>query len=1030
MSNHFQIYFKALQAHSINEITEHSHRSSLQQLIQSVAYPPIQVLHEPKRVGKFGAPDFKITHTESIIGYIENKKIEENLDNTLKSEQIKKYQVLSDNILLTNYIEWIWLKNGNVQQREALCFQTDIEDKRKKLNSDKALAVEKLIKSFLSQAPKAISSAKKLAEALAKRAKMLKEILHDILEIQKEEEKHQGRLYQLFETFQNFVFQELTIEEFADTFAQNLVYGLFLAKLNADKKLINLYNAKKYIPLSFSLIRELVNFLDELDNEDYLSAKWIVEEVLTIMNNLDLEAIKNSLSFTKEEKDVDNDNIIIKDPYVYFYEDFLAAYDKKLRKSKGVYYTPPPVVNFMVRTINDILKKSFKIKDGLADRKSVTLLDFATGTGTFLIEVLQQIFEQLPKDSGKKDLLIKEHILKNIFGFEYLLAPYTITHLKLSQFLRDNGYELQGQERLQIFLTNTLSPIDLQQKIPLLPALTEESKQAQKIKDRPILVITGNPPYSKKSKNNDPWIVNLVNNYKYIDGVKSRERQNWFRDDYIKFIRFAQHKMDEVDEGIVAIITNHTFLLNVTMPGMRQSLLQSFNQIYIVNLNGSDRLEANLPENYSKDENVFDQIQQGVAISFFIKRKGLKRAVYYTDFWGSRKEKYLRCLDTNIESIDWIELEPKSPDYYFIPRDETHKKQYETFYSVADIFKVYSLPLMTGRNPVTIRFTKNEIKRVLKVFTENDEEEIRETLSCGNDSRDWKVANAKADIISTKASEDYIKEITWRPFDTRFTYYTGKSKGFHASPSVNVCKHMLYKNIGLLLPRQISKIAFRHVFCTRLIPEMCGISSATKEQNQLFPLYIYSNSSSDIKREENFTENFRKFIDEKYGEKISPEQIFGYIYAVLHSPTYRSKYSEFLGDKFARIPFTDDKKLFLQISKLGTKLTEVHLLETATDSDIGNFIGRGSYLVDNVKFIEKENQEKIIINSIQYFDNTPKNVWEFQIGGYMVIKKFLTARKSRKLSLDEVEKMTSIINAIAFTLEQIEKIDNITKSWI
>ncbi len=1030
MSNHFQTYFKALQAHSIDEITEHSHRSSLQQLIQSVADSSIRVLHEPKRTGKFGAPDFKITHTESIVGYIENKKIEENLDNTLKSEQIKKYQALSDNILLTNYIEWIWLKNGNVQQREALCFQTDIEDKRKKLNPEKVLVVEKLIKSFLSQAPKAISSTKKLAEALAKRAKMLKEILLDVLEIQKEEENRQGLLYQLFETFQSFVFQELTIEEFADTFAQNLVYGLFLAKLNANKNSINLYNAKKYIPSSFSLIRELVNFLDELDNEDYLSAKWIVEEVLTIMNNLDLKAIKNSLSFAKGEKDVDNDNIIIKDPYVYFYEDFLAAYDKKLRKAKGVYYTPPPVVNFMVRTINDILKNTFKIKNGLANRKSVTLLDFATGTGTFLIEVLQQIFEQLGKNSGKKDLLIKEHILKNIFGFEYLLAPYTITHLKLSQFLRDNGYELEGQERLQIFLTNTLAPIDLQQKIPLLPALTEESKQAQKIKDRPILVITGNPPYSRKSKNNDPWIVNLVNSYNYVDGRKSQERQNWYRDDYIKFIRFAQHKMDEVNEGVVAIITNHTFLLNVTMPGIRQSLLESFNQIYIVNLNGSSRLEADIPKDYNKDENVFDQIQQGVAISFFIKRKGLKRALYYTDFWGSRKDKYLRCLDANIQSIDWVELKPKSPDYYFIPRDETHQAHYETFYSIKDIFKVYSLPLMTGRNPVTTRLTKNELKDVLKIFTENDEEKIRELLSCGKDSRDWKISNAKRDIISTKASEDYIREIAWRLFDTRFTYYTGKSRGFHASPSVNVCKHMLYNNIGLLLPRQISKSTFRHVFCTRLIPEMCAISSATKEQNQLFPLYTYSITESGTNREENFTKDFRAFIDKKYRKKINSEQIFGYIYAILHSPTYRSKYNELLGDKHARIAFTDNRKLFLQISKLGTELIKVHLLETSVDFDIGNFIGKGSYIIENVKFIETDNQGKVAINQTQYFDNVSREIWEFQIGGHNAINIFLSARKSRQFNLDEVEKVTAIINAIAFTLQQIKKIDNITKSWI
>jgi hypothetical protein len=469
----FENYFKSLQSQKISEITEHSHRPALKELVESLVGSNVKVLHEPKREGKFGSPDFKITRTESIIGYIENKKIEENLDKTLKSDQIKKYQALSDNLLITNYIDWIWIKGGEIQKRETLCYITDIESKKAKLDETKADAVEKLIKGFLSQAPKEIADAKKLAEELAIRAKLLKDFLLDELK-QQQEEKTDGRLFQLYETFRSFVFHELTISEFADAFAQNLVYGLFLARLNADTQIVNLYNAKKFIPISFELIKELVNFLDELDNEEYRETRWIVEEVLTIMNNLDLRAIQDSLSFTKRRKDVNN--FTIKDPYVYFYENFLAAYDKKLRAAKGVYYTPPSVVNFIVRAIDDILKGTFKIKEGLGDKNKVTVLDFATGTGTFLVEMLQQIFEKLPKDSGKKNLVIKEHVLKNIFGFEYLIAPYTIAHLKLSQFLKDNGYELKAKERLQIYLTNTLEPIPAQVKIPLLPALTEESK--------------------------------------------------------------------------------------------------------------------------------------------------------------------------------------------------------------------------------------------------------------------------------------------------------------------------------------------------------------------------------------------------------------------------------------------------------------------------------------------------------------------------------------------------------------------------
>lgn len=1029
----FEKYYKALQAHRVDEITEHSHRTNLQQLLENLADTKIKVLHEPKREGKFGSPDFKITHTESIIGYIENKKIEENLDKILKSDQIKKYQALSDNILLTNYIDWIWIKEGKIQQRETLCFLTDIEDKRKKLDATRVAAVEKLIKSFFSQAPKEIADAKKLAEALAIRAKLLKDFMLD--ELQRQGKEHnEGRLYQLFETFRSFVFYELTIEEFADAFAQNLAYGLFLAKLNADTQSVNLYNAKKFIPSSFELIRELVNFLDELDNDEYRETRWIVEEVLTIMNNLDLPAIHESLSFTKKKKNKDTDDITIKDPYVYFYEDFLASYDKKLRKSKGVYYTPPPVVNFIVRSIDDILKRSFKIKEGLADRSKVTLLDFATGTGTFLVEVLQQIFENLPKDSGKKDLLIKEHVLKNIFGFEYLIAPYTIAHLKLSQFLKDNDYELKSKERLQIFLTNTLAPIDTQHKIPLLPALTEESKQAQDVKDKPILVITGNPPYSKKSKNNDPWIVNLVDSYKIVDGKRSKEKQSWFRDDYIKFIRFAQDKMDKVDEGIVGVITNHSFLNNITMPGMRQSLLKSFDQIYIVNLNGSAKQEGKLPDGIIKDENVFD-IEQGVSISFFIKRKGLSKKVFYTDFWGTRKDKYLTCLEEGINSIQWIDLEPNSPDYYFIPKSDKHKDEYNQFYSVTDIFKLYSLPLMTGNDRLTIHFSKQTLEKTLKTFTEKSVDQIKAEFKIEKDTSNWTVQKAKTDVVSTKSNRLYQRNILYRPFDERLTYYNGNNNGFHSRPQFKVCKNMLFENIGLLLPRQISKNEFRHVLCTRLIPEMCAISTATKEQNQLFPLYLYpeatlANTKQKVTREENFTTDFRNFLDKKYGKGISPEQVLGYIYAILHSKTYRTKYSEFLKDKFARIPFAKDKKQFNKISKLGTELIDVHLLESEVDKGLGDFIGKGSNTIETIKFSEEKRVGKLHINKSQYFNNVAKEIWEFQIGGYNVIDKFLKERKTRELTIDEVEKVTSIINAIAFTIDQMKKIDEQTKSWI
>lgn len=373
------------------------------------------MLHEPRREGKFGSPDFKITDATRIAGYVENKKVGENLDQILRSGQIKKYLELTDNLLLTNYLEWIWLRQGKVCQRETLAYATGLENHRAHLDPAKIVAVEKLLRGFLSQAPQQIGNAKVLAAALALRAKLLHDFLLDELRRQDEADT-EGKLFQLFETFRQHVFHELTLNEFADAFAQNLVYGLFLAKLNADAKPVSLYNAKSFISTSFELIRELVSFLDELDRDEYRETKWIVEETLAILNSLDLPELQKSLSFSGRRRDADD--LPVKDPYVYFYEDFLAAYDKKLRKAKGVYYTPPPVVAFIVRAVDDLLQNSFGIAEGLGDSRRVTLLDFATGTGTFLLEVFQRILGKLPPGQGKTKAVVKEHLLKNIFGFE------------------------------------------------------------------------------------------------------------------------------------------------------------------------------------------------------------------------------------------------------------------------------------------------------------------------------------------------------------------------------------------------------------------------------------------------------------------------------------------------------------------------------------------------------------------------------------------------------------------------------------
>ncbi len=1009
----FERYFKSLQSQKISDITEHSHRSALKQLVESLVDAKVKVLHEPKREGKFGSPDFKITHTESIIGYIENKKIEENLDKTIKSAQIKKYQALSDNILITNYIDWIWIKEGKIQKRETLCLLTDIENKKTKLDKVKVAAVEKLIKSFLSQAPKEIADAKKLAEELAIRAKLLKDFLLDELKRQ-QEENTDGRLFQLYETFRNFIFHELTISEFSDAFAQNLVNGLFLAKLNADVQTVNLYNAKKFIPTSFELIKELVNFLDELDNEEYRETRWIVEEVLTIMNNLDLRAIQDSLSFTKRRKDANN--FTIKDPYVYFYENFLAAYDKKLRAAKGVYYTPPPVVNFIVRAINDILKDTFKIKEGLGDKNKVTVLDFATGTGTFLVEMLQQIFEKLPKDSGKKDLIIKEHVLKNIFGFEYLIAPYTIAHLKLSQFLKDNGYELKAKERLQVYLTNTLEPIPAQIKIPLLPALTEESKQAQEVKDKPILVITGNPPYSIHSSNKGTWIGNLLSDYK----KDLNERKINLDDDYIKFIRFAHNKMENIDRGVIAIITNNSFYDGINHRKMRESLLNSFDRIFILNLHGNGRIKEKAPDG-SLDENVFDIIV-GTGITIFVKDKNInKKEIFYDDLFGSRLSKYKELFSTDLNR-KWKQITPTSPYFLFKPLEKVKANSIKNIFSITDIFAVKGSAVKTDRDELFYDFSNKDLTNRIEILLNgNYDNAFVEKYNVEN-SGSYKLLEK---IKKKKFDETAITSTYYRPFDSRFIYY---KEGITSRPNYELNKHLLKENICLISGRAGNVISQEQSWSLSFVTDrIVDTNIFYRGGGFLFPLYLIDETDNYLT---NFTFAFSKFIESSAISK-NPKDIFGYIYAILHSPSYRTKYAEFLKIDFPKIPFTTDKKVFKQLADLGNELINSHLLKQyELDDSFGEFIGKGESVVEKLNYVLEKKIGKLYINKTQYFNNVPQQVYDFYIGGYQVLYKYLKDRKGRKLTYDEAGNVENIIRAIAFTIDQMNKIDKQAKNWI
>jgi predicted helicase len=1032
MDKPFDAYLRSLRKTPLEDHTELTGRAALESLLNAVAAKAADkdtaVQHEPKREALKGAPDFKVTRRGMILGYVETKGIGENLDKVLKSEQIAKYKSLSQNIVLTDYLHFIWIGKDGVQ-RETLCHATDLENPRFRPREDRVAAVGKLLEAFFSTAPEGIGRAQTLALALAARSKLLRDYLGEEL-LRQEGQHSEGRLYGLFQIFRDQVFHELTLKEFADAFAQMLAYGLFLARLNSGAKAITLHNAREHVPGSFHLIRELVDFLTELDKPEYRDVRWVVEEVLSIVNNLDLSAIHADLSFRRRKAisrkvratDEEEHRLFERDPFIYFYEDYLRAYDKQTTKSRGVYYTPPPIVNFIVRAVDDILKETFGIRDGLADHKRVTVLDFACGTGTFLLEVFQRIFENVGgPDSGRADLIVREHFLKNIFGFEYLIAPYTIAHLKLSQYLQDQKHPLKDDERLQVFLTNTLEPIEPQANL-LLPAVSAEVKAAQAVKEQPILVITGNPPYSGHSKNKGAWITAQIGKYREGFPELSKPAQGkWLQDDYVKFVRFAQMKMEAVREGVVGIITNHSWLDNPTFKGMRKSLMATFNQIYVLDLHGNAKKKEQAPDG-GEDQNVFD-IEQGVAISLLIKSDDLERGVWHSDLWGKRLAKYQAAAHGSKASVTWTRLEPDTPDWLFKPQDADLGREYRELWSISAIFSPMGDPapgIVTTHDKFAISFTPAEARQKVSrlVATDTEAEARRLWKLCSQDQ--WSYERAKAELPTINLAKTTVS-ILYQPFDHRWTIWD-RNVAVHRRERVT--RHMLSGNVSLNLIRKmdISGI-WSHVLISDRPISHHAVSS--KEVDFIFPLWLRSDlvgeSTTPVEDRENISSDFRAFLDSRYEHHYTPEEILGYIYGVLHAPTYRTRYAEFLRIDFPRIPFAEAAADFETLSGLGWALVQAHLLRELPRRGLAVYHGKGNHTVEVVRYSPQE--QAIHINKTQHFKPVPQVVWEFHIGGYQVLDKYLKSRKGRVLSLDEINHIGAIADSLAFTVKQMAKID-------
>ena len=762
-------------------------------------------------------------------------------------------------------------------------------------------------------------------------------------------------------------------------------------------------------------------FLNISGEEFPPNVSWIVDDIIDILNASKLDDI-----LTKIDKRGKKD----KDPIIFFYEDFLNYYEPEKRKHLGVYYTPRPLVNFIVNSVHLVLKKYFDKPLGFAD-DSVNVLDPAIGTGTFFWIAYLVALGELKK-RGLRGIIfdkIRNHLLKHFYGFEILITPYVISHLKLTDLLQRWHYRFRDDDRIQVYLTNTLKPSEVHGLLPFLREITEESRIANQIKlQKPILVVMGNPPYAGESYNKGKWINDLLKKgYTRADGTKDdgyykvdgkplgEKNPKWLQDDYVKFIRYAQWKIDKNGEGIVGFITNHSYLDNPTFRGMRESLLQSFDRIYVLNLHGNALKKEKCPDG-SKDENIFD-IKQGVTIGIFIKNKKLKeKKVFYADLWGLREDKYHWLDRHTIENVKWQEIKPISPFYFFVPKDTALEEEYNKFWKITDIFPVYSVGIVTARDRFTIKWSPEEVWKTITEFIQMDVEEARRRFKLGKDVRDWKVSFAQEDLKESGPDKSKIVPILYRPFDIRYTYYTGKSRGFHCMPRPEVMKHTLKENIALITSRLTKGETFKHVQVTDKIVEVICMSPKTSNNGFVFPLYLYTDST----KKPNFNPEFLKFISEKYGETLTSEEIFYYIYTVLHSPTYRKKYEDVLRYDFPRIPFVDDHRKFKKLSDLGKELVELHLMKKKLPTKV-KFDIPGSNVVEKVKY---ENG-KVCINKEQYFEGVPEEIWNFYIGGYQVLDKWLKNRKNRKLESKDIEQFLQIVEIIRETIRLMNEIDKI-----
>lgn len=1018
---------------------EHSYRPALQHLLADLL-PQLIVTNEPARIS-CGAPDFIISRKSdnAPLAFVEAKDIDDiDLDGRRQhKEQFNRYKSSLDHIIFTDYLDFHFYQNGEWVENIRIG-----EVKGGKIVFIKAQEERfiSLISHLVDAEPQRITSANKLAGLMAAKARLLAETIRRSLET---ENDCNSQLYGQLEAIKRVLIHDITPESFADIYAQTIAYGMFAARLHDDTPdTFSRQEAAILIPKTNPFLRQIFQSIAGYDLDDRIA--WIVDDLAVTFRATDLRKIMTGYEGNKRHSD----------PMIHFYEDFLSAYDPRLRKAKGVWYTPQPVVRFIVRAVDEILQRDFSLPRGLADysqvehevvnewyskgkkgepptRKKkfhkVQILDPATGTGTFLAETVNQIYDKFQGMEGMWQGYVEEHLLPRLNGFELLMASYAIAHLKLDMLLQETGYVHQKDNRLNIYLTNSLEECHPDTGSLFAQWLSNEANAANRIKrDTPVMVMIGNPPYSVSSNNNGEWITNLIADYK--KGLN--EKKININDDYCKFIRLGHYYIEKNGEGILAYISNNSFINGITYRQMRKQLLNTFDKIYILNLHGNSKKKEVCPDG-SKDENVFD-IMQGVSINIFIKtgkhinKKSCK--VLHHDLFGSRKEKYNFLNKNKLSVINWEELLPKEPYFFFEPKNFSDPKVYLKGFSINNLFSISSTGIESQKDAFCICDTKEILIDHLNDLIHLDDYTLRDKYNLGQDGRNWKLKWAKEDIGS-QIDENKIIPIDVFPFETKFTYYTGKTNGFLAWPRNRSLRNMLVPlNFSIITPRQTTQ-DWRHIFISKRITNGNVLASAKLlGAGTQFPLYTKTTgeAGSFFENQEegslvpNFNPEIIKQIEKGLGEPIEPLELFDYIYAILHSPTYRERYKEFLKIDFPRIPYPTDKNRYHQLSVLGSKLRKLHLLENSSSWKVKiTYPQSGTNKVESLRY----HAGNVYINEEQYFGNVTEEAWDFYIGGYQPAQKWLKDRKEKTLSFSDIRHYQEIITALCETQQLMKEID-------